>query len=92
MKAKQTSHPLKRRAKSTGNSCKEIMKHICGELDEQINSLRCLEIKQHLKTCPNCTAYLDSLKKTVHLFREYPDPELADKCRKELFSELKIGK
>jgi hypothetical protein len=73
-------------------SCKEIAKHIFGELDEQINSARCREIKKHLEACPNCIAYLDSLKKTIYLYREYPNPKLRDKCRKELYSMLKLKK
>jgi len=72
-------------------SCKNIVKFICGELDELIDSPQCREIKKHLKTCPDCSAYLDSLKKTVHLYRGYPNPKVKDRCRKKLFSLLKIG-
>jgi len=73
-------------------SCKEVAKHICGELDEQVNSPRCREIKKHLESCPNCTAYLDSLKKTVRLYHDYPCPSLTPKRRKELFTILKMKK
>jgi hypothetical protein len=72
-------------------SCKKIANYICGELDEHIDSPRCREIKKHLKTCPNCTAYLDGLKKTVSLYRQYPNPIIKDRCRKELFDALKLG-
>jgi anti-sigma factor RsiW len=73
-------------------SCKEIAKYICGELDEHIDSPKCREIKRHMEACPNCIAYLDSLKKTVHLYREYPNPTVTEQCRKELFAVLKLGK
>lgn len=71
-------------------TCKEIAKYICAELDEHLDSPKCRAIKKHLETCPNCTANLDSLKKTLKLYREYPDPKLSDKCRKELFTVLKL--
>jgi hypothetical protein len=73
-------------------SCKNIVKFICVELDEHIDSPRCREIKKHLKTCPNCAAYLDGLKKTVSLYRQYPNPKVKDRCRKELFAALKLKK
>ena len=73
-------------------SCKEIAKYICGELDEHIDSPQCREIKKHLKACPNCTVYLDSLKKTIHLYREYPNPNITENCRKNLYSLLKMEK
>lgn len=70
-------------------SCKESLAHLCGEMDEQIDSPKCREIKKHLEECPNCAAYLDSLKRTVRLYREYPCPKLPAKCRKELLAKLK---
>jgi predicted anti-sigma-YlaC factor YlaD len=73
-------------------TCKEITKHICEELDEHINTVKCREIKKHLAACPNCTAYLNSLRKTVKLYRAYPNPKLSEKCRRELFTVLKIYK
>lgn len=73
-------------------TCKEIAKHLCGELDEQLDTPKCRAIKKHLSTCPNCTGYLDSLKNTVRLYREYHHPRLTNDCRKKLFAVLKIGK
>jgi hypothetical protein len=70
-------------------TCKESLAHICGEMDEHIDSPKCREIKKHLEACPNCAAYLDGLKKTVRLYRDYPCPKLPDKCRKELLATLK---
>jgi RNA polymerase sigma factor (sigma-70 family) len=47
--------------------CDTVYLHICDHLDEDIASPRCRQIKQHLDECPNCRAYLDSLKKTIVL-------------------------
>jgi len=73
-------------------SCKKIANYICTELDENTDSPQCREIKKHLKSCPNCTAYLDSLKKTVRLYRKYPDPKVQEQCRKKNFAALELGK
>jgi len=70
--------------------CLEVTKHVCGDLDEHIDSAECRAIKKHLESCPNCTAYLDSLKKTVLIYQRIPNPRFPAKSRKKLFATLKI--
>jgi len=72
-------------------TCRSIAEHVCGELDERVDSPACRAIKRHLTTCPNCRAYLDSLKKTVTLYKNSPVPSLPAERRKELFSILKLS-
>jgi hypothetical protein len=70
-------------------TCKESLARICTEMDEHLDSPKCREIKKHLEACPSCAAYLDSLKKTVRLYRDYPCPKLPGRCRKEFLTRLK---
>ena len=70
--------------------CPEILDHICEELDTKISSAKCREIKRHLSQCPNCTAYLNSLKKTIRLYKTYPDKKVPQKTREQLFAVLKL--
>lgn len=70
--------------------CLEVSKHVCGDLDEHIDSKECRAIKKHLASCPNCSAYLDSLKKTVLIYQHIPNPRFPHRSRKKLFATLKI--
>jgi predicted anti-sigma-YlaC factor YlaD len=70
--------------------CTDVVDHICNELDTRLSSAKCREIKKHLAKCPNCTAYLDSLKKTIRLYSTYPHPRVPRKTRKKLFAVLKL--
>lgn len=70
--------------------CSDVLSHICDQLDEELDSPRCREIKNHLKQCPNCVAYLDSLKTTVHLYAHYPIPRAPEGTRRKLFAVLKV--
>ena len=70
--------------------CPEILDHICEELDTKISSAKCREIKRHLSECPNCTAYLDSLKKTITLYKTYPGRKVPQKARRQLFAVLNL--
>jgi hypothetical protein len=56
--------------------CKKVYKHIRENLIEDPKSSACIEIKKHREVCPNCKAYLGSLKKTVVLYKEFNVPPL----------------
>ncbi len=68
--------------------CDKVYLHICDHLDEEITSPRCRQIKQHLEECPNCRAYLDSLKKTIILYKAMPEPSVPAGTHRELFRTI----
>ncbi|MCX6145191.1 MAG: zf-HC2 domain-containing protein [Ignavibacteriales bacterium] len=70
--------------------CDDVLNHICEELDTKLTSAKCRELKRHLERCPNCTAYLDSLRKTIMLYSSTPNPRLPQKARRQLFAALKL--
>lgn len=53
-------------------SCKKVYQHICESLDEDLDTPRCRAMKRHIESCPNCRAYMASLKKTIRLYRSLP--------------------
>jgi len=55
--------------------CKEAYLFICDNLDQPVDSPECREIRRHIADCPDCQSYLDSLKKTVSLYRSMPSPK-----------------
>jgi predicted anti-sigma-YlaC factor YlaD len=59
-------------------SCKDVMSHICESLGEDLNSPKCMAIKEHLSGCPDCTKYFASMGKTIEFYKNYdchPSPE-----------------
>lgn len=71
-------------------ACRKVARHLLEELDGDLQSRACSEIRKHLAQCPNCTAYLDSLRKTVLLYRRFPDPHTPKRIREKLFAVLKL--
>jgi predicted anti-sigma-YlaC factor YlaD len=69
-------------------TCRDIADHLCEQLDDGLDSAACRRIRKHLADCPDCTALLDSLKKTVRLYTLYPTPKLPARCRKRLVEAL----
>jgi hypothetical protein len=70
--------------------CNEVAKYVCENLDEHLNSRKCLAIKKHLQTCPKCSTQLNSLKKTVFLYRNCPTPILTTKDHEKLMAGLSL--
>jgi len=70
--------------------CNEVAKYVCENLDEQLNSRKCLAIKKHLQTCPKCSTQLNSLKKTIFLYRNCPAPVLTAEDHEKLMACLSL--
>lgn len=71
--------------------CKQAYHHICDSLGQDLESPRCREIRKHLEACPDCSAYLDSLKKTVLLYREASSRKVPPPAHKKLFRAIDIA-
>jgi hypothetical protein len=52
-------------------TCKEVMKHVCESLGENLEDEKCIEIKQHLDSCTNCREYFKSVEITIECYRKY---------------------
>ncbi|MER3525187.1 MAG: hypothetical protein C4326_14355 [Ignavibacteria bacterium] len=71
--------------------CRRAYRYICEHLDADINSRKCRAIKKHLGGCPDCAAYLDSLKKTIFLYKHAPVPPLSRTVHKRLVKVIDIA-
>lgn len=65
-----------------------MFKHICENIDKELNSPQCRAIKRHMEGCSDCMTYLDSLKKTIGFYRQYPIPRLTKATRNRLDAML----
>ena len=79
-----------KRVKRHSLPCSRVARHIQEKLDAGLNAAACREIRKHLDRCTNCTAYLDSLKKVVLLYKRYPDPSVPVRMRERLYAVLDI--
>lgn len=68
-------------------TCKEVMNHICDNLGEELNSPRCLEIKEHLNSCGSCKSYFNSVETTISFYKKY-NVNISDDAHERLLSFL----
>ena len=72
--------------------CLKSIEQICAELGESIDAPLCKEIREHLAECPQCCAYVDSIKKTVHLYRKWIDEDVPEEVDCRLWKVLNLEK
>jgi anti-sigma factor RsiW len=71
-------------------NCKTVYRYICDNLDEQVDSPRCRQIRRHLEGCPDCQAYLKSVTQTVNLYRSAPSPHVPAAAHRRLMTALRF--
>lgn len=71
------------------NTAKERVLSICTELGEDLESENCVRLREFVQTCPNCAAFVDSVKKTILLYQAY-QPEFSETQRDNLLTILKL--
>ena len=68
--------------------CKEIFALLSQYLDLELPADACRAIEAHIKDCPPCIEFAESLKKTVDLCRHYSKSEVPCPLSEEARSEL----
>jgi predicted anti-sigma-YlaC factor YlaD len=70
---------------------KKYLLEMCEKVDRNLTSPTCRKLREHLKKCPECAAYYDSLKKTIVLYRSY-EVEYEGSCCDEVLARLELDK
>ncbi len=71
-------------------TCTDVARRVGEDLDRLRVGDIYARLRRHLDHCPNCEAYVDSLKKVVRLYRRYRDPRLSNKVRKRLHAVISL--
>ncbi|RJP77671.1 MAG: hypothetical protein C4524_08080 [Candidatus Zixiibacteriota bacterium] len=66
------------------------MERLCTALGEDLNSPVCTELKEHLESCPDCTLQLDSVRRTVEIYRSIPCAHVPGEMQKRLLARLNL--
>lgn len=74
------------------SKCPELINELSDYLDGDAAPEICAEIERHLQECPDCKVMVDTLEKTISLYREREgDTELPEDVRKRLYRVLDLS-
>jgi anti-sigma factor RsiW len=66
------------------------MERLCEALDEDISSPICQELREHLERCPDCTTQVDTIKRTVEIYRALPSKCVPREVEERLLHRLNL--
>jgi anti-sigma factor RsiW len=72
-------------------SCRHLLASLSEYIDGTLGNELCSELERHLEDCENCRIVVDSLRKTVYLYRVTSEPPtMPDDVRQRLFMRLDL--
>ena len=71
--------------------CPHLLENLSDYLDGEASAELCAEIERHLDGCADCRVVVDTLRKTVSLYHELPQPELPPEARLRLYKSLDLS-
>ena len=73
------------------HECRYMLGDLSDYLDGEAPDELCAEIEQHMANCEDCRVVVDTLGKTVLLYRDLPKPTLPAGARERLYRSLDLG-
>lgn len=71
-------------------NCKSLLGSLSDYVDGTAQEDLCRELERHLADCDNCRIVVDTLKKTVYLYRSNTETDLPEVVRERLFKRLNL--
>jgi predicted anti-sigma-YlaC factor YlaD len=71
-------------------ACREIKDKLSAYLDGELESALCAEIEEHLRGCDDCRVMVDTLNRTITLYRNYGQSTVPPEVHERLARVLKL--
>lgn len=71
-------------------SCQELLDQLSDYIDGELEAKLCAEIETHLAGCPDCRILVDTMRKTVTLYRTQGSAQLPSGVKDRLYRVLSI--
>lgn len=70
--------------------CRKLLGELSDYIDGELEAMLCAELEAHLARCPDCRVMVDTLRKTVILYRLQKQTELGPEVKARLYRVLKL--
>lgn len=75
----------------TYENCRDLLDGLSDYLDGEASAELCAEIRRHMAGCGKCRIVVDTLSRTVKLYRQLPRPDLTEAARERLYKVLDLS-
>jgi anti-sigma factor RsiW len=73
-------------------TCREKLGQLSDYIDGELEAALCAELEAHLAECPNCRVMVDTVRKTIILYRSQSPAELPSDVESRLYKVLKLDR
>jgi predicted anti-sigma-YlaC factor YlaD len=73
------------------SSCHALLGSLSAYLDGEAEEALCQEIERHMAGCEDCRVVVNTLAKTIHLYREHGHTALPGDARQRLYAALDLS-
>lgn len=70
--------------------CEETLGTLSDYLDGELDPALCAEIERHMAGCGDCRIMVDTLRKTIILYRTYGHQEVPEEAKARLYATLRL--
>lgn len=70
--------------------CQALQEQLSEYIDGQVDDALCAEIEAHLAGCDNCRILVDTLRKTILLYRQQSPADMPCDVRERLYQVLRL--
>ncbi len=70
--------------------CRQLRNLLSDYLDGELEAALCAELEAHLAGCPDCRVMVDTVRKTIILYRSQAPTELPAEVKDRLYRVLKL--
>jgi len=75
---------------STGH-CRRLTAVFSDYLDKETGQRVCRQVEEHLAQCPDCKLYLDTLNRSITLYRGLGDVPVPQDVESRLFATIRLA-
>lgn len=69
-------------------TCEKLLEGLQTYLDDEASADLCAKIERHLTDCADCRVVLATLRQTIELYHNLPQPSLPAEARHRLYAAL----
>ena len=73
------------------HECRNLLGSLSLYLDGEAEASLCAEIERHMVDCENCRVVVNTLRKTVELYREHGHTPLPGDAKRRLYAALDLS-
>lgn len=73
------------------DSCRDLLGSLSDYIDGTLDEALCVAIETHMADCENCQVVVDTLRKTVLLYRDLPAEPMPADAEERLFKRMELS-